>query len=636
MTGKFENFSKRPLVRFLIRIKSNLRFVVGAALMGIGKFTLPLVFPLAFKYVIDVLLNGQTVGNDEIDRLFDAYCARAINLFHLGTTAETKLAIISLSLLFLYAAQSVASYYRNYWGGIAGNQLIFGLQCDLFAHLQELGHSYFDRNPSGAIVSRILNDVLQAQELVSSALIDVWMDAISLCLVILALFAMDWRLALVALAIAPVWFVFMRYFSPRIKAVSHQMQEAVENISGEVHERVVGVATVKSFGREEDEVRQFKSRADGLYARTIAKVKLAAEQEMLIQLLTRSAPIAVIWAGALMILHGTMTLGTMMAFFTYLGFLYLPLERFSQLSVIVSASTAAIERIFSFLDLKSEIIDHPLAQPFAVRRGSVAFENVSFAYRARDSSPGRDGSGVIEVLSGIDLNVAGGQRVALVGRSGAGKTTLANLIPRFYDPVAGRVLIDGKDIRHYTLKCLRSSVSVVTQDALLFSASIRDNLRYARPEANSKMLWEAIELANLRDFVQRLPDGINTVIGERGVKISGGQRQRLALARAFLKDSLIVILDEATSAIDFEAENQIHEAMERLMRNRTVFMIAHRLRSATTADLIVVLEHGSVVETGTHDQLLHRVDGVYAQLYREQVRSLALDLPEPVQTSMPG
>lgn len=342
-----------------------------------------------------------------------------------------------------------------------------------------------------------------------------------------------------------------------------------------------------------------------------------------------------------MIIHGTMTLGTMVAFFTYLGFLYLPLERFSQLSVIVSASAAAIERIFEFLDLKPEITDHPLARPFPVRHGSVSFEGVSFTYPAR-GQPAKGAANIEEnpaisaVLNGIDLAVEGGQRIALVGRSGAGKTTLASLIPRFYDPAAGRVLIDGKDIRHYTLKSLRASVSVVAQDALLFSASIRDNLRYARPNATRKMLWEALELANLRTFVESLPSGINTVIGERGVKVSGGQRQRLALARAFLKDSRIVILDEATSAIDFEAENQIIEAVERLMRDRTVFMIAHRLSSAMMADLIVVLDQGSIVETGTHEQLVHRPDGAYARLFREQARGLALEVPGQMHTGMPA
>jgi subfamily B ATP-binding cassette protein MsbA len=290
---------------------------------------------------------------------------------------------------------------------------------------------------------------------------------------------------------------------------------------------------------------------------------------------------------------------------------------------------AAIERIFDFLDLKSEVTDHPLAQAFTVRRGSIAFDNVSFAYRPRDSSvaDGNVTAATRQILNHINLNVAGGQRIALVGRSGAGKTTLASLIPRFYDPSQGRVLIDGKDARHYTLKSLRSSVSVVTQEALLFSTSIRNNLRYARPDATRRMLWEALELANLRSFVETLPNGIDTVIGERGVKISGGQRQRLALARAFLKDAPIVMLDEATSATDFETENQIHEAIEQLMRNRTVFMIAHRLRSAMTADVILALENGSIVETGTHAQLLHREGGVYAELFREQARGLALDLP---------
>jgi subfamily B ATP-binding cassette protein MsbA len=304
-----------------------------------------------------------------------------------------------------------------------------------------------------------------------------------------------------------------------------------------------------------------------------------------------------------------MTLGTLVAFFSYLGFLYLPLERFAQLSVVVSASLAAIERIFGFLDLKPEITDHPLSRPFALRRGVVRFDNVSFAYPAADGSRGP------EILKNITVEIPGNFRVALVGRSGAGKSTMASLIPR--------LLIDGRDVRHFTVKSLRESVSLVTQDALLFSASVRKNLLYARPDASAEMLWEALELANLREFVENLPDGLDTVIGERGVKISGGQRQRVAVARAFLKQSRIVILDEATSAVDSESENLIHEAMERLMEGRTVFLIAHRLRSALTADLILVLDRGNLVEIGAHAELLRR-GGAYARLFNEQTRGLRL------------
>jgi subfamily B ATP-binding cassette protein MsbA len=621
-------FRNSPLLQFLSFLKPHLRLVVGAALMGVGKFTLPLAFPLAFKYVVDVLLAAKPAIAGS-DRFIDRACIGIGHLFGMAPAAQGKLAILSATLLILYFLQAIASYYRNYWAGVAGNRLIFELQCGLFAHLQRLPHSFFDRNPTGSIVSRVLNDVTQAQELVNSALIDVWMDAISLGLVIFALFALDWRLALVSLCIAPLWFVFMRYFSPRIKAVSHRMQQAVELISGEVHERVAGATTVKSFGREDYEVDQFRERSRHLYGRTVDKVRLAAMQEMLIQLLTRGAPTFVIWVGALMIMRGTMTLGTMIAFFSYIGFLYLPLERFAQLSVVLSASLAAIERIFDFLALKPEIADHPLSQPFPVRRGAVQFENVSFGY------PVRDGGERKQVLKGIDLSVPGGFRVALVGRSGSGKTTLASLIPRFYDVTGGRVLVDGKDVKHYTIKSLRESVSLVTQEALLFSASVRDNLLYARPEASEQALWEALESANLRDFVESLPDGLDTIIGERGVRISGGQRQRVALARAFLKDSKIVILDEATSAVDSEAENLIHDAMERLMEGRTVFMIAHRLRGAINADLVVVLDRGNIVEVGSHAELLRR-RGTYARLFMEQARGLALARPAEELTQASG
>jgi ATP-binding cassette, subfamily B, putative efflux pump len=619
MEANQEKSSQSVVFRFLGCIKPHLRLVVGAALMGVGKFTLPLAFPLAFKYVIDVLV-ASPAKFDNITRVIDRWCAGLVGLAGHHSTPTSKLAALSIVMLVLYALQSVASFYRNYWAGLAGNRLIFDLQCRLFSHLQRLPHSFFDRNPIGSIVSRVLNDVQQANELVGSALIDVWMDGISLILVIGTLFALDWRLAIVALCIAPLWVTFMRYFSPRIKSTSHRMQETIEVIAGEVHERVAGASTIKSFCREDHEVEQFRHQTGRLFDRTIVKVKLAARQEMLVQLLTRAAPTVVIWIGALMIIRGTMTLGTMVAFFSYLGFLYLPLERFAQLSVVVSASMAAVERIFGFLDLNPEINDHPLSRPFAVRSGTVQFDDVSFGYTGR-------GTQAPMVLEGLNLHVPGGSRVALVGRSGAGKTTMANLIPRFYEAARGRVLIDGRDVRHYTLKSLRSHIALVSQDALLFSASIRDNLLYAQLEATDEMLWQALEMANLRDFVESVPGKLDAVIGERGFKISGGQRQRLAIARAFLKNSKILILDEATSAVDSQSENQIHDAMERLMNGRTVFLIAHRLRSAVTADLIVVVDGGHIVETGAHEELIRR-RGAYAALFNEQVRGLALEPKE--------
>jgi subfamily B ATP-binding cassette protein MsbA len=600
-------------------VKPNLRFVVGAALMGIGKFTLPLAFPLAFKYVIDVLLSAHSKLNGT-NLIIDNWCTHLAHAIGLGATNEVKLAALSIAMLALYSIQAIASYYRNYWAGLAGNALIFDLQSRLYSHLQRLPHSFFDRNPAGAIVSRVLNDVTQANELVSSALIDVWTDAISLALVIIMLFALEWRLAVVALCIMPIWVVFMRYFSPRIKEVCLRMQQTVEEISGEVHERVTGAATVKSFGREEHEVLRFKKSTSQLYARTIDKVRLAAKQEMLIQLLTRCAPTVVVWVAGVMIMRGMMTLGTLVAFFTLLGFVYLPLERFAQLSVVVSAGMAAVERIFGFLDLTPEIVDHPISRPFRVPRGTVQFDDVSFGYKSNN------GAARPNVLNEINLHVPGGCRVALVGRSGAGKSTLANLIPRFYDASRGRVLIDGHDVRHFTLKSLRDSVSMVAQDVLLFSASIRDNLLYAEPDASEERLWQSLELANLKSFVESLPQSLDTVIGERGMKISGGQRQRFALARAFLKDSKIVILDEATSAVDSESENLINEAMELLMDNRTVMLITHRLRSAVNADLVVVLDRGQIIETGTHWELLQR-GGLYARLYAEQMRGLTAASP---------
>ncbi len=582
--------------------------------MGILKFGLPLAFPLAFKYVFDVLLVPQP-HMEKVNRLIDGWCLWLAALLHLGTGSVGKLEALTAALFVLFLFQAIATYFRNYWASMAGHRLIFDLRYGLFLHMQRLSHSFFDRNASGGIVSRFVSDIQLAQNFVGSAMINIWMDGISLGLVIWVLFALDIRLAWISLIVVPFYVAVIRVLSPRIKKASHELQEVVEEFSGELQERVAGAATVKSFAREAEEARRFHERTTELYDLTITSVELASTHQMFTEFITRAAPLIVIWAGAVFILQGRMALGTMVAFYAYLSALYLPLQRFSELSVIVANSLAAIERIFAFFDETPEVRDAPDARKLVVRHGDVAFENLSFAYQSLDDREPRT------ILHNVNLRVAAGTTVALVGRSGAGKTTLASLIPRFYEPSAGRILIDGENIASVTLKSLRDAIGIVPQDAVLFGATIRENVQYGRPGASDADVWHALEQANIREFVESLPGRLDTVIGEGGHRPSTGQRQRLALARVFLKNPPVLILDEATSGLDSEVENLIHDAVRRLMKGRTSFLIAHRLASAVDADLIVVLDHGHLVESGSHTELIRR-RGVYAQLYNEQTRKL--------------
>jgi ATP-binding cassette, subfamily B, putative efflux pump len=603
-----------PLVRFLSFIKPHLRFAGGAGLMGIAKFTLPLVFPLAFKYIIDVLLLHQ-VRLEPTNAIIEHWCTALAVAFGFGLSAVTKLGVLGAVVTLLFALQAFATYFSGYWSGIAGNRMILDLRYRMFRHLQRLSHSFFDRNPSGSVASRFITDVELAQNLVGTALTNVWMDAAALGSVISILFFLDHRLAAISLCVIPFYVVLIRRFSPRIRAASRQVQHMLGEFSGDLQEQVAGMGMVKSFGREEHVAARFYEQTAALHDRTLERVRLSARQQMYSEFLTRIAPLVVVSSAALMILGGGMTLGTMVAFIGFLGYLYQPLERFCQLSAVVSASMAAIERIFEFLDIEPEVVDRPGARELEVSAGGVTFENLTFGYRPRNGDHTRT------VLRGIDLTVEGGKTIALVGRSGAGKTTLASLLARFYDTSAGRVLIDGQDVRDVSLGSLRDTIGIVTQDTQLFSTTIRENLLFGKPDANDAELWSALEQANIRSFVAGLPDGLDTVIAERGVKLSGGQRQRLALARAFLKNPPILILDEATSALDSESENLIRDAVARLMAGRTSFLIAHRLAMAVAADLIVVLDSGEIVETGTHEELL-RAGGLYAALFFEQARGL--------------
>jgi ATP-binding cassette, subfamily B, putative efflux pump len=605
---------RTPLTRFLGYVRPHLWLVAGGSFMGILKFTLPLAFPLAFKYVFDVLLVPQP-HMERVNRLIDGWCIAIAGLLHLGAGGAAKLEALTAALFVLFIVQAIATYYRNYWASMAGHRLIFDLRYALFLHMQRLSHSFFDRSTSGGIVSRFVADIMLAQNFVGSAMTNIWIDAVPLTFVVWILFVLDERLAWISLIVVPFYVLVIRILSPRIKKASHELQEVVEEFSGELQERVAGMATVKSFAREDLEARRFFDRTTELYDLTIENVRLTSEHQMYTEFITRAAPLVVIWAGSLFILRHKMALGTMVAFYAYLSALYLPLQRFSELSSIVASSLAAIERIFVFFDETPEVHDKPGAQPLSVARGEVKVEHLNFGYQPLDGGARRI------ILHDVNLSVASGTTVALVGRSGAGKTTLASLVPRFYEPDSGRIRIDGTDISTVTLKSLRDSIGIVPQDAVLFSASIRENVQYGSPGASDGEVWHALEQANIRDFVESIPTKLDTMIGEGGVRPSTGQRQRLALARVFLKNPPILILDEATSGLDSEVENLIHDAVRRLMKGRTSFLIAHRLASAVDADIIVVLDHGRVVEVGPHAALL-KTGGVYAQLYNEQTRKL--------------
>lgn len=605
---------RSSLLRFLHYVVPHRWYIAGAAASGILKFVIPLAFPLALKYLADVVLAREPAAVGETtNRLIERWCSGVLGVVpRLGSGASGRLMVVGLTVLALYLVLGVGSFCRSYWAGQAGHRLIFDLRYALYQHIQGMSHSFFDERRSGAIVARFVNDIQLAQNFVGSALTNVWMDGAALGFVVWILFVLEHRLAWVALTVIPFYVVLIRYFSPRIKAASRSVQEMLEDFSGELQEKIAAAAVVKAFGREEDEARRFYSSSQTLLDLTLRNVALSSASQAGTTLLTSVAPLVVVWVASAMILRGTLSMGTMVAFYAYLGSLYLPLQRFSELSVVVSNSLAAIDRIFEFFDIRPEVREAPNARQLGRAAGRVTFRGVSFSYATR-----RNGH---PVLRDIDLDVAPGETIAIVGRSGAGKSTLVSLIPRFYDASEGALLIDGIDIREVTLASLRDQIGIVPQDPVLFSGTLQENLLYGKPDATESEVLVAACAANAHDFITQLPEGYLTLVGERGLRLSGGQRQRVAIARTFLKNPPILILDEATAALDSESENLIHDALRRLMHGRTTFIIAHRLSTVMNADRIVVIEAGQICETGRHHELLAR-NGVYRQLHDEQFRN---------------
>jgi ATP-binding cassette, subfamily B, bacterial MsbA len=514
------------------------------------------------------------------------------------------------AILVAYVAKGLGAYFSAFLMTDIGQRVVRDLRDQLFRHILDQSAAFFSRRSTGQLLSRITNDVGQVQQAVSETLGDLLREGLSLLGYAVLLFYWDARLALVCVTSAPVVVYPLVRLGQRVRRSTRRSQEETEHVSHIGAEAFAGHRIVKAFGAEAHEARRFTRASDSLYRTNLKITSTVALLPPLMEFLGGLAVVALIWYGSKQISGGWTTQGSFLGFIFAAFMMYTPIKKLSRVNTNLQQAMAASERIFHMLDTHTEVKERPGAQPLARLRTDVEFRNVAFAYDDAHSSP---------ILKDVSFRVKAGQVVAIVGLSGAGKTTLVNLIPRFYDATAGAVLIDGVDVRDVTLRSLREQVGIVTQETVLFDESIAVNIAYGCPSASQPEVEAAASAAHAHEFILAQPQGYATRIGERGQKLSGGQRQRIAIARALLKNSPILILDEATSALDAESEQLVQDALANLMRNRTAFVIAHRLSTVRRADMIVALERGSVAEIGSHEELLATPDGVYAKLYALQV-----------------
>jgi subfamily B ATP-binding cassette protein MsbA len=608
---------RQAMIRFLAYLKPHAPMFVIATLFGITNYILSLGIQSVTGYVVDRFLAPHAVGHNAQHNpaypLFDRYLA----FVSPHGDKLTQVSILMGTVIVLLMAAAVIVFLRSFLSGIASQRVIFKLRNDLYEHIHGLSLSFFHQNRSGSIVSRMTSDIGLAQNFIGNACTLLWMDAISIIFVLGWLYTLSPRMMLYSILVMPFWCACVRFFGVRIRKASHEVQEGLSELSGQVQEKVAGVTVVQAFVREKRETRQFHQLHRSLLTRQINTVRYQSFNMCLSDLLMRVAPAALILFGSREVIQGHATIGMMVTFWATLGLFYMPLQRLSDLAAVIANAGAAIERIFDIFDIQPDIQDMPSAEALPARvTGHVTLSNVTFGYDPETP-----------ILKNLDLDIAPGEVVAFVGPSGAGKSTLVNLIPRFYDINSGEILVDGQNIAHVKVKSLRRNIGMVLQDNILFTGTIRDNILYGRPGATDEEIVEAAIMANAHEFIESLPDGYESAIGERGTKLSGGQKQRIAITRAFLRDPRILILDEATSALDSESEQLIQAALNKLMVGRTTLIIAHRLSTIMHADKIVTMKDGRIVEVGRHQELLER-RGLYYHLYKAQFEH-ALSLPMP-------
>lgn len=512
------------------------------------------------------------------------------------------LSLLPVVFLLVSLIKAISDWGSTYFLQSVGLRVVAELRQELFDHIHGLSLSFFDKSSTGTLMSRITNDIKEIQTAVQQALIGTIRDTVTIIGLIFVVFYQNWRLATIAVAVLPLAFFPLVHFGKKLRRLARRGQEKTAHLSVVLHESFTGVRIVKAFGMEDHEKKRFARQNLSVLKNRLKALRIDALSSPLMEFIGAIGISTIIAYGGYQVVRGTSTPGTFFSFLGALIMLYKPVKSLNKLNSTLQKGIASILRVQEVLSQKSDIVDHPGAVELARVRGAVEFRHVSFAY---DTVP---------VLQNICLKVNPGEVVALVGSSGGGKTTLVQLIPRFYDVTQGAIVIDGIDVRDVTVRSLRRHIAMVTQHSFLFNDTVRNNIAYGDPSKTEEELIAAAKAAYANDFISRLPQGLDTVVGEQGVMLSGGQRQRICIARALLKDAPILILDEATSALDSEAELEVQRALENLMKGRTTFVIAHRLSTVKIAHRILVLSHGRIIEEGSHHSLMER-RGEYRRLY---------------------